>query len=351
MTESFFIDLVSGQSRGIFPSCLRAGLCIAEPFYHSVASLRNTLFDVGVKRVSQAKKPVISIGNVTTGGTGKTPTVAWLVNWLLQQNQQPAILSRGYQSLDGEANDEKRLLDQLCPGVPHLQNRDRVAGARDLIAETNCSVVVLDDGFQHRKLHRDFDLVLIDALNPWGYGHILPRGLLRESLRGLRRADAILMTRCDQVREGRLQEIKEQIGQYVDVPVIATSFAATGLVNSSGVKIPFAELNGKRSCAFAGIGNPNGFRRTLSRVGLATTDERFLSFPDHHHYTPVDLGRIESWGRSQNAECLIVTRKDLVKIESDQIGNLPLWAVDIELKFQESATFLQSLISEMLSTD
>ncbi|QDT31099.1 tetraacyldisaccharide 4'-kinase [Thalassoglobus polymorphus] len=349
MTESFFIDLVSGQSRGILPSSLRAGLSVAEPFYGCAVGLRNALFDAGLKRVHQAERPVISVGNVTTGGTGKTPTVAWLVNWLQQQHETPAILSRGYQSLDGEANDEKLLLDQLCPGVSHLQNRDRVTGAARLIQDSSCSVIVLDDGFQHRRLHRDFDLVLIDALTPWGHGHLLPRGLLRESLRSLRRADAILLTRCDLVTATRLKELKTQLSKMVEAPVIASAFTATGLVNSSGVKLPFADLNGKRTCSFAGIGNPGGFRRTLSGVGLAVSDNRFRAFPDHYHYTQDDLNNVAIWATTQYAEALIVTRKDLVKIRSDQIGRIPLWAVDIELEFLETEPLLQRTLADKLS--
>src|SRR5690606_8255127 len=137
-------------------------------FYGAAVQWRNFAFDRGWYRVHRAGVPVISVGNLTTGGTGKTPLVAWLVHQLEQLGASPAILSRGYRSVDSHANDEKLVLDRLCPGVPHIQNPDRVAGARAALADGVCNLLVLDDGFQHRRLHRDLDLVLIDALNPWG---------------------------------------------------------------------------------------------------------------------------------------------------------------------------------------
>ncbi len=336
MTASFFIDLISGSKKSPLANLLRGGLTLAEPFYGCGSGLRNILFDRGLKRIHSAAVPVISVGNITTGGTGKTPTVAWLVKRLQESGAKPGILSRGYQSLDGEANDEKLLLNQLCPGVPHIQNRDRIAGAKTLLTNNDCDVIVLDDGFQHRRLHRDYDLVLIDNLNPWGYNHLLPRGLLRESLRNLKRASAILITRCDQVSEARLEEIKQQLKSHADCPVITSKFTPTQLVNASGDQAKFDDLNGKRTCSFAGIGNPGGFRRTLASIGLAVSDERFKVFPDHHHFTKSELQDIEQWAAGQYAETLIVTRKDLVKLNTDRLGAIPLWAVDIELAIDDN---------------
>lgn len=337
MNQQTFLSLISGQKKGVHPAACRLALSLLEPFYAGATSVRNRLFDVGIKKAQRVSCPIVSVGNITTGGTGKTPTVAWLVKSLLAEGIKPAILSRGYQSLDGEANDEKLLLEQLCPTVPHLQNRDRVAGAQTIIDQSQPDVIILDDGFQHRRLHRDFDLVLVDALNPFGYGHLLPRGLLRETLSGLKRASAILITRCNQVTEEQLRLLQKQLADLVQVPIFSSEFAPTGLINSSGQRTTFAEMNGKRTCSFAGIGNPAGFRRSLASVGLAVSDKSFLSFPDHHHYSSADLKRIHHWSRERNAEALIVTQKDLVKINADQIGPIPVWALEIELSLRDSA--------------
>ena len=126
--------------------------------------------------------PVVIIGNITVGGTGKTPFVAWLANWFHDNEVRVTILSRGYRSVSGDVNDEKMVLDQLCPDVPHVQNPNRVEAAITARRDHAAQLLILDDGYQHRRLSRDLDIVLIDAINPWGYGALLPRGLLREPM-------------------------------------------------------------------------------------------------------------------------------------------------------------------------
>src|SRR5262245_12493692 len=154
--------------------------------------LRNWLYDRGWKRTHRAAVPVVSVGNLTVGGTGKTPCVEFVARWFRERDRRVAILSRGYGSTGG-ANDEAMVLEENLPDVPHLQGADRVALAAAAVEELESEVLVLDDGFQHRRLARDLDLVLVDATNPWGHGAVLPRGLLREPASGLRRAGAVLL--------------------------------------------------------------------------------------------------------------------------------------------------------------
>ena len=194
---SHWMEIVSGRRQGLVASTSRVGLSLLEPFYAGAMSIRNHLFDRGWRPQTRIPVPVISVGNLTAGGTGKTPTVAWVVRTLQSWGATPAIISRGYGG-QGGTNDEKRVLDQLLPGVLHRLNPDRVAAALELTSATDSSrpsVLVLDDAFQHRRIARDFDLVLVDCLNPWGFGHLFPRGLLRESLRSLQRASCVLLTR------------------------------------------------------------------------------------------------------------------------------------------------------------
>ena len=201
MDEAALHELLSGQRHDVAARLLRSALYGPSLAYSAVMRLRNLAYDRGWLRIervgvppslstgeiplsnpSEAYEayeptipvPVISLGNLTTGGTGKTPLAAYLTNWLIREGCRPGLLSRGYRSLpvqDGTGitggNDEKRVLDQLCPGVPHLQQRDRVCSARRAVVEYGCDILILDDGFQHRRLHRDLDLVLIDALRPW----------------------------------------------------------------------------------------------------------------------------------------------------------------------------------------
>jgi len=288
--------------------------------------------------------PVLSIGNLTTGGTGKTPTVAWLVQQLLRLGCQPAIISRGYHSLDGEENDEKRLLDDLCPGVPHLQHRHRFTAAQQVLQSTTTNAIVLDDGFQHRQLHRDLDFVLIDALNPWGFNALLPRGLLRERMGQLARADVIFITRCELAGEEQVARIQQQVQSRTAAPILRTAFRATQFVNSTGVTFSLEQVAERKTVAFCGIGNPDGFQQALARVAVDISAENFLRYPDHHHYSETDLQRIGERAESQQAEFLLTTRKDLVKIRRDQLGTVPLWALDIQLTFLDDPTFLIGML-------
>ncbi len=340
---SHWMEIVSGRRQGLVASGCRAGLSLLEPFYAGAMSLRNQLFDRGWRPQARIPVPVISVGNLTAGGTGKTPTVAWVVRTLQTLGATPAIISRGYGG-HGGTNDEKRVLDQLLPGVPHLLNPDRVAAARELTSASDPSrpsVLVLDDAFQHRRIARDFDLVLVDCLNPWGFGHQFPRGLLREPLRSLQRASCVLLTRTDQVDTEALRVILETIRQWTAAPVLTSTFQPTRLINALGEVRTLEQLRQQRTAAFCGIGNPLGFRRTLTSCGVAVPNDRFRSFPDHHLYQPADCEAIGQWAKSHQVECLLTTHKDLVKIPSSSLGGIPLWALEIELRFEDRSSELQ----------
>ncbi len=334
---SHWMDIISGQRAGLAAYGLRAGLSILEPFYAAAMALRNYAFDRGWKAQTRVPATVISVGNLTAGGTGKTPTVAWVVRTLQSLGATPAIISRGYKG-DGGTNDEKLVLDQLVPGVLHRLNPDRVAAALDLAALSESerpNALVLDDAFQHRRIARHFDLVLIDCLNPWGYGHLLPRGLLREPLRSLRRASCVLVTRSDQVDEVTRQGILEAIQRWTSAPVLMSRFQPTRFINARGETRSLNELLPLRAAAFCGIGNPAGFRRTLTGSGIAIPDDRFRTYTDHHAYPLPDIELIGAWAQSLKAECLMTTLKDLVKIPDTCLGGVPVWALEIELRFEE----------------
>lgn len=349
MNEAYFKALVSDQKHGVLASLLRAGLRTLSFGYTLAASVRNWLYDWGVKKAHHPGVPVVSVGNITTGGTGKTPMVAFLANWFQSQGVKPAILSRGYRAVEGEANDEKMVLDLLCPGVVHLQNPDRVASAGIAVKEHRAEMLILDDGFQHRRLARDLDLLLIDATNPWGYGAVLPRGLLREPLSGLKRADFAIITRADQVTEVELDQIRRTIQKYhPSMDIAEVAFVPRRLVNAKGATASFVEFQGKPIAAFCGIGNPQGFRQTLRDGGLAVEDSRFRTFADHHHYGEADLTGLGEWAGKEKAVAVLTTQKDLVKIPRTELGGVPLWAVEIGLYSLKGEAGLISRLREIL---
>src|SRR5690606_6118545 len=178
--------LISGQRRGFAARLARGALTLGELPYALAVLWRNRRYDRRPELVQHAPIPVVSIGNLTTGGTGKTPLVAWVARYLRGLDLRVVLLSRGYGAPDGALNDEALELEQRLPDVPHVQQPDRVAAVNLAAEEFASQIAVLDDGFQHRRLARDLDIVLLDALQPFGYGHLLPRGLLREPLKGLR---------------------------------------------------------------------------------------------------------------------------------------------------------------------
>jgi tetraacyldisaccharide 4'-kinase len=315
--------------------------------YGVATALRNRLFDHGWKQVQRASVPVISVGNLTVGGTGKTPCVEYVARRFRQWDRQVAILSRGYGS-DHGPNDEALVLEDNLPDVPHLQGPDRVALARIAVEELESDVLVLDDGFQHRRLARDLDLVLVDATRPWGFGYLLPRGLLRESPRGLGRAGAILLTRCDQAANGTIARLKEQVARLApQTPVIETSHQATAWVDAEQRTSPLERFQGRSVAAFCGLGNPDAFRRTLHDLGIVV--RAFRTFPDHHAYTRPDVEALRTWARQEATEGVVVTtQKDLVKLRLTRLGEGELWALRIQLRIHAGQDALDRKLKEAL---
>lgn len=318
MNESGFRNLVSGQTTGVMASVLRVALSFASLGYWLTIRLRNELFQRGWKSIQRTAVPVISVGNLTTGGTGKTPLVALVCHLLQESGLRPGIVSRGYRSVDGGANDEKLVLSLLCPGVPHAQDPDRVAAANCLAIDKKVDALVMDDGFQHRRLHRDLDIVLIDATNPFGYGHLLPRGLLREPLSSLQRADVAIITRSDLVGETVLAEIERAIidaAPQLGDRVLHVVFQPTTLRNSDGTKMPLSGAASRPMHLMAGIGNPDAFYATAVRAGMRVAGTSW--FPDHHHYADEDLNLVRQKASASGDALIVTTLKDLVKLPSE----------------------------------
>jgi tetraacyldisaccharide 4'-kinase len=277
--------------------------------------------------------PVVSVGNLTVGGTGKTPCVEYVAHFYRRRELRVAVLSRGYGGRGGY-NDEALVLEENLPDVPHLQGADRVALARVAVEELESEVLVLDDGFQHRRLARDLDVVLIDATQPWGHGYLLPRGLLREPPAGLRRAGTVVLSRVDQVAAGELDRLRQRAARFAPgVPVAETRHRPVELVNSEHATRPVEDLKDRPVGAFCGIGNPEAFRRTLADLGTSVV--AFRSFPDHYAYARTDVEDLRTWARQQtSADLVITTQKDLVKLCVSQLGGKELWAVRIGLHFE-----------------
>jgi tetraacyldisaccharide 4'-kinase len=326
-----WLAVVRGEAHGVGPALLRLGLAAAAWPYAAAVRLRNLAYDRGWRRPRRAAVPVISVGNLTVGGSGKTPFVEHVAAHYRRRGLRVAVLSRGYGGAGGP-NDEARVLEANLPDVPHLQGADRAALARTAVEELESEVLVLDDGFQHRRLARDLDVVLIDATDPWGGGRLLPRGLLREPPSSLRRAGLVALTRCDQAPPDDLARLRRDAGRLAPgAPVVETVHEPAELVNSEGEAAPVESLRGRPVAAFCGLGNPAAFRRTLAACGadVRAWDE----YPDHHPYTRADVAGLDARARGLPPDGFaLTTQKDLVKVDISRLGGRPLWALRVRLR-------------------
>lgn len=314
----------SGEARGLVPGLVRFLLQLATVPYYGVVALKNALFDYGVQKPKNMLVPAISVGNITTGGTGKTPLVCYLANWLQQTGYAPLLISRGYGSKPGEPNDEARELAQRLPQVPHQQAPDRIAAAQALLTthgKLRHPVLLLDDAFQHRRIHRNLDIVVLDALNPWGFDYLLPRGLLREPVASLKRADVIALSRCDAVSEEVRAAIAKRAKSLAPDALWIEMRAVPQQVQSlDGSVRPIDAMRHRPVLAFCGIGNPQGFAHSLQQAQLEPT--QIIPYPDHHPFDHSDLLHLLKQAQSQDVREIVCTHKDLVKF-------LPAWQDDL----------------------
>lgn len=339
-------DLLSGRKRGVLPAIFRSLLSVGSIGYSFAVRLRNLAYDRGWKRIERAAVPVVSLGNLTTGGTGKTPFVAFVARWFRERGVRVCIISRGYGAEAGVANDEARVLERLCPDVPHLQNPDRVAAARQACAEYDSQIILLDDGFQHRRLARDLDIVLIDATNPWGFGRLLPRGLLREPVSALARAGLVVITRVDQVSPETVEAIRREVAVvHPQCGIVEATFPAVKLIGHTGQTCALESLSGASVAAFCGIGNPSAFRASLERLGYVVAG--FRAFADHHQYTTDDIDDLSRWSAGLAVDAVLCTQKDLVKNAIAQLGSRPLWAIEIGTQLTAGAELLYAQLDDI----
>jgi tetraacyldisaccharide 4'-kinase len=342
-----YLRIISHEDRSLRATAVRTILLPAEFAYTAAMRVRNLAYDLNCFKTVRLDIPVISVGNLTLGGTGKTPLVAWLARFFRQHNVRVTIISRGYGAASASRNDEAKALESLLPDVPHLQNPDRLAAAQVAIQELAAQLIILDDAFQHRRLARDLDIVLVDALSPFGFGHVFPRGLLREPLSGIRRAEVVVLSRADLVDQEVRDEIRATIQRLAPLADWAeVRHAPTVLVSAAGNHLDLETLQGTRVAAFCGIGNPEGFRRTLKQLNYDLVD--FRVFPDHHPYTRQDVHTLREWLEQSKAQVAICTEKDLVKIGLDRLGNTPLWALRVEINFLSGQEAIENRLGTIL---
>ena len=344
---STFLAAIRDRRPGVGNRLVRAACWWARWPYAVGILIRNRRFDRRASLAVRVPIPVISIGNLTLGGTGKTPAVEFFARYLRSLDRRVAILSRGYGS-DSGPNDEALLLEENLPDVPHLQDRDRVALAGTALEELESEVLVLDDGFQHRRLHRDFDIVLIDATRDIFGEYLFPRGLLREPVSSLRRAHAAILTRCDQASPESVRLQLAELGRRFPQLLLATArHVAIELIREDLEPLETDSLQNRPVIAFCGIGNPMAFRRTLDDLGATVLD--FKTFDDHHAYTRDDVESLRAWAATfPEGTAAVTTQKDWVKLRTPDFAGRPLLAVRVGLAFDSGLPELLARLEAIL---
>ena len=353
LSPTEFRDLVSGRRRGPLAALARLGLRLVEFPYTAAVRRRNRRYDRGKARIHKATVPVLSVGNLSLGGTGKTPMVQWMARWFHDREIRVAVISRGYGAKHhGGANDEALELELKLPHVDHLENPNRVQAVQEATEKFGTRLAILDDAFQHRRIARDLDIVLLDALEPFGHEHVFPRGTLREPLDGLHRADVVALSRAELLDATQRHKIRRRVAGLAPRALwLEVSHTAETLQNAWGERRPLDTLAGRPVSAFCGLGNPTGFRHTLDSCGYRTV--AFREFPDHHPYSPADIESLAAWAddlqtREPGIEAVVCTTKDLVKLGVDRLGRLPLWSLSISLTFLHGQAEFEQRLEALL---
>jgi tetraacyldisaccharide 4'-kinase len=337
--------------------------------YRSLIFLRNSLYDRKILKTYRLSCPVVSVGNITVGGTGKTPTVIMIAEMLASKGRRPAILSRGYAGLsrspvnivsDGhnvlmqsrDVGDEPVLMAGKLPGIPVLTGPQRLLAGKAAIDKFGIDVIILDDAFQHRQVHRDVNILLLDGRNPIGNGCTLPAGPLREPIAAIRRADVVIMTGMKESlaspRTSLPWNLEKMIPKSVDIYGGCRRPLDLIQGGSSDHTLPLESLPGKRICAFAGIASPESLRNTLQAAGGDITS--FLAFPDHHRYTEKDIYAIRDAAQRGQADLMITTEKDGVKLDGfpDFIRHVYLLRIAMEINVGQD-DFTASILTKIAS--
>lgn len=322
---------------------LRALLWPLSVLYGLIVRVRVWLYAHGWLKQKRLKGTVISVGNLTVGGTGKTPTVIWLAEKFLAEGKRVAILSRGYRGANGTSDEIELMKSRLQGRVSFGVGKNRFAAGRRLESEQPVDVFLLDDGFQHLQLARDLDILLMDVSRPLAGESLLPAGSLREPVTAMSRANLIIFTRAE-TGSGAL----DAIGKLTQYPVFAASTRLVGFRRFGGEVTPVSanEIGTGPFFAFCGLGNPDAFFRDLGNWGLAVCGQAV--FADHHHYTQRDISAVKQAAKRAGANAIVTTEKDAQNLAGLEFDETPLYVAVIDLVVTPDADF-RNVLEETLA--
>lgn len=341
-----------------------AGLAALSLGYRGALRIRDLAYRAGILRTGRLPRPVVSVGNLTLGGSGKTPTVELVVRTLQDLGAVPAVVSRGYGRVtrgvqlvaDREgaraearaAGDEPLLLAERLPGVTVVVGENRYEAGRLVVERHGATALVLDDGFQHRTLAKDLEVLVVQGRVPWGNARVFPRGTLREPLAALGRAHVVVVT--NPAGPDAVDQVTATVRRFnASAAVIPAAYQLEPAIESqTGRRVPIAELAGRRLLAFAGLGSPQSFADTLDGAGIRRV--ALVEFPDHHWFTRSDLGELVRDARVTGAQGLVTTEKDWVRLRSLPAPPLPLWVLPVRLALASGHDVWHRLLAGVLGS-
>ena len=366
--ENYLLKVIKGEKDGLLVKIVKMILTILEVVYLVIIKVREIFYKIKIFKSKKLDTKTISVGNITTGGTGKTPVVEKLASELSAKDKKVGILSRGYHSegdsplviSDGQdiltemnkAGDELYMMASHLSGIPIVKGKDRHKAGELATSQFDLDMLIVDDSFQHLQLDRDLDIVVVDALNPFGYDHLLPRGILREPLSSLKRSDIIVISRSDQVTEAKLEKIEDTICSHnskVDIftsnhcPVKLNCLATNNKNNIKNI----SDLKEKKALALSGIGNPDSFVKSLEELEIKVVENAI--YPDHYEYDQEDVMDIVMKAQLNDVDFIITTEKDSIKFDEEIISNFnkmdtELYSLGIELKFNKNVDFSEQVL-------
>lgn len=327
------------------PRALAAGLTTLSIGYRAALLARGWVYDARLLSTGRLPCPVVSLGNVTVGGSGKTPLAELAALTLVALGAAPAVVSRGYgRATRGvhvvadrggvrlgprASGDEPLLLAERLPGIPVIVGENRFEAGRQAVEAHGASVIVLDDGYQNRTIAKSLEILVVSARAPWGNGRLFPRGQLREPLSALRRSHLVVVT--NPAGDEEVAEITRTLRLHDSPAPVVTARYEPLEVHRAGVgaRLPLSELRGRRLLGFGGLASPRSFMDTLRRLGVSLAG--FAEFGDHHWYGDADLVEVARRAGLAGAEGLITTEKDAVRLRELTLPRLPIWVLTVRM--------------------
>lgn len=336
------VSLMRDRSSSIFDEVMKGLLWVISLIYGVCINIVAWAYEKGIRKRYKAGVPVVSVGNITLGGTGKTPFSVFIADEILKLGRKPAIIIRGY------GKDESKMLKEELADVPVYVGQDRVRLAEEARKE-GAEVIVLDDGFQHRRLERDLEIVLIDSYSLFGNGYLFPRGVLRERVTSLDRADLLVLTKIDRISNEGKDELLSLLRKLTpDKPVVLAQHRPSSLTDPTGASYSAGSITGEKVTIVSGIADPDYFEFLIKKLGGHVSVR--IDYTDHHQYTQKDIEKIAKESSLAGAEKIIITKKDYVKIRELDLGKIEgkLFILNISIELLEGK---ENLIAGLNSLD